>query len=284
MYRITKKFLSGVVLAGVAVIASGAEGVCDHPLQDARIATQFERLATKQLALEFGDRQPIRVNGIRYHDVGTDLIRVEATAEYRKPGQAEPSTSYITGWLSRCSGTLILRGNTWLADGTLAAPRFTTGQLLGRGIVLGEPGAAIHVLAFVDSRCSQCHRLIGYARRLVEQGKMQIELRQVAYLEKEQEAVLDTRLPETPLIVVADAPYSDGDYLEMLSEFNNEEPLDEQRDAYRRALDLIGENTRTARDVLHITTVPGVLILEADKKAYRLTSYWEMNRLFQPDL
>lgn len=275
------------LLAGIfslIPLAAGAAPVCDKPITDDAVASHFERLALKQLRLEFGDKHPITINEVRHTPVGTDLIRVEASADYVKPGQAEASTSYLTGWITRCQGTLVLRNGTWLADGTLAAPRFKHEELPGRGLVLGDAKAPLKVLAFVDSRCSQCHRLITYARKLVKAGELQIELRQVAYLESETDAVRDTRISETPLVDAQGARFDETEYLEMLYEFNNDEPLDRSSPMYAKGLALIQTNTGTARDLLQISNVPGVLVYESEHKAYRKAGYWEMNRLFQPDL
>lgn len=264
--------------------SAAAKGFCDHPIQDEQINAHFEKLALKQMALEFGS-EGLELYGTQHENVGPDLVRVEAFLKFRKPGRVDFTTMRIKGWISRCMGTLIIQGNTWLADGTLAVPRYTPEELQGKGLILGKPDAPTRIIAFVDSRCPQCHKLIGYARELIKDGKIRIELRQTAFLEPAEEAIKDTRLFETRVVMKGKPIVDDADYLEMLGEFNSDADVDVNSTEYKQGLSIINANTKTARDVLHLTTVPGVLLMDDAKMgAYRLTSYWEMNRLFQPDL
>ncbi|NOX43607.1 MAG: thioredoxin domain-containing protein [Gammaproteobacteria bacterium] len=261
-----------------------AQGFCDQPISDKTINTYFEKLALKQMALEFG-QEDLVLSGTQQYPVGPDLVRVESFLKFRKPGRENLSTMRIKGWISRCRGTLIIRGNTWLQDGTLAVQRYKNSDLPGDGFVFGDKNSSVHVIAYVDSRCPECHRLIAYMRELVKDKKMYIELRQTAFLETAQEAVQDTQLQLTSKFDDSGQAISEQDYIEMLGGFNSEDKIDANTQAYKKALMMIEKNTRTARHVLYITSVPGVLVMD-DKKnnAYRLTSFWEMNRLFQPDL
>ena len=189
----------------------------------------------------------------------------------------------VVGWMSICQGTVIIRGNTWLANGSLAVSRYTVSELPGKGLLLGSPNAETKIIAFVDSRCPHCHRLIGYARELVKDGRLQIEIRQVAFLESVAESLRDTRVSETRLIDESDYVIADNEYLDMLTGLSNEEELNIKSNRYIQAKSIIETNTNTAKSVLHMTTVPALLVLEKNKQ-YRLTSYWEMNRLLQPGL
>jgi len=261
-----------------------AENFCSQPVPDGKIDKHFEALALKQMALEFGQDE-LELSGTQHYPVGPDLVRVESFLKFRKPGRENLSLMRIKGWISRCRGTLIIRGNTWLADGTLSVQRYQKSDLPGGGFIFGDKSAPVHVVAFVDSRCPQCHRLIGYMRELVKDGEMYIELRQTAFLETSAEAVQDTQLHLTGKFDSTAPLISQADYVEFLGGFSSDDKADVNSQAYKSALAMIEENTRTARQVLHITSVPGVLVLD-DKKdqAYRLTSFWEMNRLFQPGL
>lgn len=282
--------MRGMVIVGVAlhwlamVNAFAAERACENRLADRDIPAQFTRLANKQLQLEYGSAA-FDVRKIQVHPVDAILARVEAQVQVSKTASEDAATFWISGWISRCHGTLILRGNAWLADGTLVAPRFTKAQLPGRGIVYGDAKAPLRVIAFVDSRCPHCHRLIGHARELVRAGTLQIEVRQVAYLETAVEAIKDTRLHETALISNVSGALGAEAYLAMISEFNNTLDIDITTPDYERGLALIQTNTQTAREVLHVTTVPTVLVLDRPKTGeYRLTTQAELNRLFQPNL
>jgi hypothetical protein len=265
-------------------LPSLADSFCEQPLTDDAIPAHFKKLARKQLILEFGDTD-LKIGELIHSPVGRDMVRVEGYATFRKPARVDRTSLHLTGWISRCRGTVIVRGNTWLADGRLDTPRYTLKQLPGKGISLGKPDAPTRVIAYVDSRCPQCHRLLDYARELTKDGKMHIEIRQVAFLETHPEAVIDTRLLETSLVTGKKAAKTnDNDYLDMLSGLLNDSRVDERSAAFRRALDIIELNTRTARNILHLTSTPGVLVQDEPKLGYRMTGYWEMNRLFQPDL
>ncbi len=281
-----------VVILGAALVLSlsiplpafAAANRCATPLTDQNIPAHFTRLARLQMALEYSTAA-VDIRQVQLHAVDRDMVRVDAFVHVTKAGAENATPFWITGWLSRCQGTLIVRGNSWLADGRLIAPRYRVQQLPGRGLVLGRDDAPLHVIAFVDSRCPHCHRLIGYARELLKRGAIRIELRQVAYLETAVEAVQDVRLYETVLFNTRPGGLGVEDYLNMLSELNSTLPADTHAPDYAKALALIQTNTATARDVLHVSAVPAVLVL--DKKAsgeYRLTGLAEMNRLFQPEL
>ena len=261
-----------------------AGNFCSQPMADDKIDKHFETLALKQMALEFGQGE-LKLSGTQHYPVGPDLVRVESFLKFRKPGRVNLSTMRVKGWISRCQATLIIRGNTWLADGTLVVERYQKSDLPGDGFIFGDKNAPIHVVAFVDSRCPQCHRLIGYMRELVKDGKMYIELRQTAFLETAAEAVQDSQLHLTDKFSLTEQAISLAEYVELLGGFSSDDEVDVNSQAYKNALAMVEENTRTARQILHITSVPGVLVLD-DKKdqSYRLTSFWEMNRLFQPDL
>ena len=182
-----QKMLLFLILATCWATVS-AQPVCNDPIAEQAVDTHFQSLAYKQLLLEFGD-EDLRVFGMSHAAVGRDMIRVQAYASFRKPGRADESRIRITGWVSRCDGTVIIRGNTWLANGILDVPRFTHAQLPGRGLVLGHTDAPTKVIAYVDSRCPQCHRLIAYARELAKDGIMQVEIRQIAMLESTHDAI-----------------------------------------------------------------------------------------------
>jgi hypothetical protein len=274
-----------ILLAGfVSLGASAAEDACPRRLADGEIPGHFDRLARLQLQLEYGAAR-FEIDKVEVHAVDAALARVEARIQVSRAEAGSAATFWVRGWFNRCEGTLILRGNAWLADGTLVAPRYTKAQLPGQGIVFGDDKAPLRVIAFVDSRCPHCHRLIGYARELLKKGALQIEVRQVAYLETAVEAVKDTRIHETALIHSGLGALGAEAYLDMLSEFNNTLDVDTSAPAYERGLALIQTNTQTARDVLHVTTVPTVLVLDRPQSGeYRLTTLAELNRLFQPDL
>ncbi len=279
-------WLSVVVSLLATFVAQGADSRCSAPLSDKDIPVQFERLARKQLELEYG-QEKFLISRIEVKHVDRVLSRIEARVQVSKKADAEEGGAlfWVRGWMNRCDGTLIFRGNTWLADGSLESPRYSLKQLPGAGIIYGEKNAPLKVIAFVDSRCPHCHRLIAYARELLKKGELQIEVRQVAYLETAVEAVKDTRFHETTAVQSGSGALGGEAYLDMLSEFNNTMEIDTSTENYERGLALIQTNTQTARDVLHVTTVPSVLVLDRPKTGeYRLTSLAELNRLFQPDL
>lgn len=281
--------LFGVVFS--AEIFAVEEISCARPIADKDITVFFERSARLQLKLEFGDG-PIKISRLKPMKVGPSLVRVDGQAMLRKPGREDQTEKRITGWVERCQGVVIIRGNTWLTDGTLVVPRYSREQLHGRGLVLGKPEAPLHLIAFVDSRCPHCHRLMSYAVQLVESGKIYIEVRQTAFLESVKEALRDTRLLETSLIRMADSGNessgvltSNADYFEMLSGLSNDEEIPVTAPGYDRAVNFLKQNTKTARNVLGITNVPALLVLDNKEDGlYRLAGYWEMNRLLQPDL
>jgi hypothetical protein len=264
---------------------------CTRPIAEKDIPVFFERSAQLQLKLEFGNG-PIEIAKLKPMKVGPSLIRVEGFATLRKPGRQDKTEERIMGWVERCQGVVIVRGNTWLADGTLVVPRYKKDQLTGRGLVLGNQDAPLHLIAFVDSRCPHCHRLLGYAVQQVEAGKIYIEIRQTAFLETAKEALQDTRLPETSVIrnpvdnkVYGEVEISNTDYFEMLSGLANDEKIPATMSGYDEALALLDQNTKTARNILGIANVPALLVLDNKKDGlYRLAGYWEMNRLLQPDL
>jgi thiol-disulfide isomerase/thioredoxin len=261
------------------------EVFCARPIIEKDIPVFFERSARLQLKLEFGDG-PIKITKLKSMQVGPTLVRVDGFARLRQPGREDLSEKRITGWVERCQGVVIIRGNTWLTDGTLAVPRFSREQLQGRGLTLGKQEAPLHLIAFVDSRCPHCHRLMSYVEQLVKAGKITIEIRQTAFLESAKEALQDTRLAETSLIRAAPGvKTNDTDYFEMLSGFPNDEEIPVTTLGYDKALEFLNRNTKTARNVLGITNVPALLVLDNKKDGlYRLAGYWEMNRLLQPDL
>ncbi len=277
-----KRLLFLLLLLAPAALPAAA--LCDHPLKDTEVPARFETLAGNQLALEFG-RRPQRFHDLRVTPVGRDMLRVEAMAVVRRPGETQADDMFVTGWISRCQGTLLIHNNTWLADGSLDAPRFRPDQLPGHGVVLGPKDAPVQIIAFVDSRCAQCHLLIEYGRSLAAVGRMRLELRQVAMLEPVDQALADTRLPESPLIAANHARISTGDYLDLLSGMGADATIAATAPAYKTARAMVVANTRTARQLLHLRTTPGVLVRDGGSHGgYRLTGHWEMNRLFQPDL
>lgn len=283
-----RKLLMGCAVLSVlmdsALAAAASSGSCAQPLLQKNVPAHFERLARKQLTLEYGTAA-LDLQKIQAHPVGGDLYRVDALLQVTKSNLDSSASYWITGWLSRCEGTLLLRGNTWLADGTLVAPRYTRDQLPGRGLVLGRDDAPLHVIVFVDSRCPHCHRLIAYARDLLLKDAIHIEFRQVAYLETAIEAAKDTRIHETALVHEGPGALRTEAYLEMLSEFNNTLEIDEDAPDYEKGLALIQTNTQTARDILHVSSVPAVLVLDRkDSGEYRSVGLTETNRLFQPEM
>lgn len=266
----------------VHVFAAG--NLCAQPLKDPDIPAHFTRLARLQMAIEYG-AAAVDLREVQMHTVDRDIVRVDALVQVTKVNASNAASFWITGWLSRCQGTLIVHGNTWLAGGRLAAPRYRVQQLPGRGMLLGKENAPLQVIAFVDSRCPHCHRLIAYARDLLKTDTIRIEFRQVAYLETAVEAVKDSRLYETALFNTGPGLLGAESYLDMLGELNSTLEIDTNAPEYEKALTLIRINTSTARDILHVGAVPAVLILDNKKTGeYRLAGLAEINRLFQPDL
>jgi len=277
--------LACVLLMIVPILALGEqtanEAICASVLSDEDTSKIFKQNAVNQLALEFGG-DGVFVYDINRFSVDSTLTELEAYARYPQPGQKELARIRIKGWVNRCSGTTVIRGSTWLRDGTLKVLRYSEQELKGRGFIWGKNDAPLKFIVYLDSRCPHCHRLIDYAKKLVEQGKVQLDLRQVAYLEKREEAILDTQLSKTSLVLKENPVVDDNLYLEMLGGNNNTDSVDTKAPAYRDALKLINENTLTAEKVLHIITVPGVLVQEkAYNNQYRKMGYWEINRIFQ---
>jgi len=265
----------------VVVFSATDNQICGSPLSDSEIIKVFKQNALNQLALDFGK------DGIFVYDVSTFviddvLIEVESYARYPKPGQKDLARMRLKGWVSRCNGTTVIRGNTWLADGTLKVLRYDEKELEGRGLLWGREDAPMRFIVYLDSRCPHCHRLIEYAKKLVAEGKVLLDLRQVAYLEKKEEAIQDTLLYKTSLFMKKDPAVTDELYLEMMGGNNSVDEINTKTREYRDAIKLITQNTNTAEKVLHIVTVPGVLIQEKEhNNQYRKMGYWEINRIFQ---
>ena len=256
-------------------------GICDNPLSDQELVKLFKQNTLKQLALEFGD-EGIFVYGIEPYVIDEVLLRVEAYAKYPRPGQKELATMRVTGWVSRCLGTTVIRGNTWLADGSLMVPRYAGEKMQGKGLQWGKADAPMRFIVYVDSRCPHCHRLISYARELVESGKVFLDVRQVAYLEDVDAAITDTRLLETSLVLGDAKTVADDAYLELLNGFANETPVNTSGTDYKSAMEIIKTNTSTAKGILRIITVPAVFVQEPEHNhQYRQMGYWEINRIFQ---
>ena len=274
-------FLLVMLLQPVVVSATSTKSLCTTPLSDQAVAEVFRQNALKQLALEFGD-SGLFVYEIEQTPVDEVVVRIESFAKYPKPGVKDLATMRLKGWVSRCHGTTIIRGNTWLADGTLSVNRYAAKDLKGKGLQWGNPDAPQRFIVYLDSRCPHCHRLIAYAKKLVEDGKVFLDIRQVAYLESVEEAISDTRLSETVLSLADNVTVSDQEYLEMLSGFANENLVKGKGKGFVNAKKLIQANTATAQKILHIITVPGVLIQEKEHhNQYRQIGYWETNRIFQ---
>lgn len=188
----------------------------------------------------------------------------------------------VTGWVSRCQGATIIRGNTWLADGSLMVPRYAGDKMQGKGLQWGQADAPLRFIVYVDSRCPHCHRLISYAKELVKSGKVFLDVRQVAYLEDVDAAITDTRLLETSLVLGDAKLVADDTYLELLNGFANETPVNASGKDYEVAREIIKINTSTAKELLHIITVPAVFVQEPEhNNQYRQMGYWEINRIFQ---
>lgn len=270
----------GLTFASVSGAAE-TKGQCDKLLSDSEVERVYKQNALNQLALEFGKEGSFVYDIVRY-PVDDLLVKIESYARYQKMGQKELARSRLKAWVSRCNGTTIIRGNTWLADGTLKVVRYSEEQLKGQGLVWGDKNAPMKFIVYVDSRCPHCHRLIDYARKLVEQGKVVLDVRQVAYLEDAQEAIQDTRLLQSSLVMQQNPLVDDKGYLDMLEGNNNVDVIDVNNSEYKRALKLIKRNTETAEKVLHVISVPSVLVQEREhNNLYRKMGYWEVNRIFQ---
>ena len=255
--------------------------LCGQPLSDQAIIKSFKQNTLRQLALEFGDAG-LFVYDIEHYEIDDLLVRVEAYAKYPRPGQKELATMRVKAWVSRCKGTTVVRGNTWLADGTLVVPRYAANDLAGNGLQWGNPNAPMRFIVYLDSRCPHCHRLISYAKKLIDSGKVFLDIRQVAYLEDIDAAITDTRLLESSLVLGETKKISDDEYLDLLSGFPNESTISLVGDSYEKAKNFLQLNTKTAQEILHIITVPAVFIQEKEhKNHYRQMGYWEINRIFQ---
>lgn len=277
-----------VLIGCLPVVAFAADsdagdkfGQCEKLLSDQEVKKVYKQNALNQLGLEFGQAGSF-VYEISLFTVDPLLVKVESYARYQKPGQKDLARMRLKAWVNRCNGTTIIRSNTWLADGTLKVRRYSKQELQGEGLIWGKRDAPMRFIVYLDSRCPHCHRLIDYARKLVEQGKAMLDLRQVAYLEKKQEAIQDTMLLQSSLVNKNNPAVNDQEYLEMLEGNNNVDEINTDSKAYAEALRLIEQNTETAEKVLHIITVPGVLIQEKKhNNLYRKMGYWEINRIFQ---
>jgi glutaredoxin len=272
-----------LMFAGHTVLAGQVQqnNICSQPLSDESVLKLFKQNTLKQLALEFGNTG-LFIYDIDHSAVDDTLVRIEAYAKYPRPGQQALATMRVKAWVSRCQGTTIIRGNTWLADGSLMAPRFSAKQLNGSGLHWGDSNAQQRFIIYLDSRCPHCHRLIAYAKKLVETGKVFLDIRQVAYLEDVDEAITDTRLLETSLVLADRKKITDDEYLDLLSGFPNETAIELKGGEYQKARKFLESNTNTAQKVLHIVTVPAVFIQEKEhENHYRQLGYWEINRIFQ---
>jgi ribosomal protein S14 len=270
-------------LCSFQVIARTNSEFCNKSLAESKIKALFVNALNNQIVLEFG-KKPIDIYQIKQKLIGNDLVRVDSFFDYKKPGEESPSTKNITAFLSRCEGTTIIRGNSWLADGSLVVPRYQSREISGRGLILGVKNAPRKIIVYVDSRCPHCHRLIAYARELAKKGLLRIDIRQIALLETTAESLADSMLSESRLVLGKESSIPDSDYLDMISGFSNKSKIRTETKGYKQAYSLIKQNTKTAQEVLYITSVPMVLIQEGDDELYRTMGYWEMNRLFQPDL
>ena len=273
--------MASLLLFPLVGVTSQQDGLCGNPLGKKELIKVFKQNALNQLALEFGNAGNF-VYDISMFQIDNVLTEVQAYARYPKPGQKDLARMRLKAWVSRCNGTTIIRENAWLADGTLKVLRYDEKELKGRGLLWGRRDAPMRFIVYLDSRCPHCHRLIEYAKKLVKQGKVLLDLRQVAYLEKKEEAIQDTQLSGTSLLLNKDASVDDETYLEMLGGDNSVDDVETNSREYQEALKLITQNTETAEKVLHIVTVPGVLVQEKKyNNQYRKMGYWEINRIFQ---
>ena len=277
----------GLLIYSETILASTRSTLCDQPESDSKIKDIFKQNALKQLALDFGDSKKF-IFDIEVAPIDAVMVRVEAYAKYprlgQKRGQKDYATMRIRGWVSRCQGTTIIQGNSWLANGTLVVNRYSAEQLAGKGLYWGRANATQRFIVFVDSRCQHCHRLLSYAAKLVESGKAFLDIRQVAYLESTEQALKESGLSESSLVVPENPSVSDDELLDRLSGLTGDESTVTNDQAYRDAKAIIESNTAIAQKTLHIITVPGVYIQENDQHGqYRALGRWEINRIFHSE-
>ncbi len=255
---------------------TGLADSCTKPLSGEAIGRQFERLAKQQMALEFG--QPVQaLDQVQWQRIGADLYRVDAQTRITKPGASGDEALHLQGWLTAC-GSLVLRGYSWDADGSLSMPSYRPVQLPGPGLTLGPDSAPLKLLVFVDSRCPQCHRLLQYARPLWERGALQLELRQIAFLEPPEQSLNDSRLHEAAWLFPGGRS-SVAEYLDLIGGFPADESVPPTTKHYPEALAYLRSQTELAHGLLHIRATPLVLIWDAGRGHYRESGYWEINRL-----
>jgi len=276
---------SFIFISGEVAAADSQSQLCTRPFTDQQLTAVFKQNALKQLALDYGDSKKY-IFDLELYPIDPELVRIDAYAKYPNPnpGQKDYISLRIMGWVSRCQGTTIMQGNSWLADGTLIVNRFAASQLPGRGLSWGNPAAPLHFIVFVDSRCPHCHRLISYAAKFVASGQYFIEVRQVAYLESVDEALKESGLAQSSLIIKSDPTVSDEELLERLSGMTGEEAALPDNQASDEARSIVKTNTATAQKILHILTVPGVLIQEKQhNNQYRAAGRREINRYFHAE-
>ena len=279
--------ITGVLTFPAMVLANNPSLLCDKPASDDRIKEIFKQNALKQLALDFGDSKKF-IFDVEVAPIDSVMVRVEAYAKYPRPGQKQGKIDFATmrlrAWVSRCQGTTIIQGNSWLADGTLIVDRYSTSQLAGKGLLWGDPNATQRFIVFVDSRCQHCHRLLSYAASLVNSGKVFFDIRQVAYLESVDQALKDSGLAQSSLVVSDNPNVSNDELLERLTGLTGDESTTTNSQAYHAAKVIVETNTAIAQKKLHIITVPGVYLQEKDHDdQYRALGHWEINRIFHAD-
>jgi len=277
----------GILICPGLVLASNQASLCDNPASDDSIKEIFKQNAMKQLALDFGDGKKF-IFDIEIVPIDTVMVRVESYAKYPRPGLKQGQLDYATmrlrAWVSRCQGTTIIQGNSWLADGTLVVNRYSAEQLTGKGLLWGNPNAVQRFIVFVDSRCQHCHRLLSYAAKLVDSGKVFLDIRQVAYLETVEQALKDSGLGESGLVVSKNPGVSNEELLDRLSGLTGDESSITNSQAHKDAKTIIEANTEIAQKKLHIITVPGVYLQEKNyNDQYRALGHWEINRIFHSD-
>jgi len=276
-----------LLICSETIMASTQTSLCGQPVSDSKIKDIFKQNALKQLALDFGDSKKF-IFDIEVAPIDVVMVRVEAYAKYPRPGQKQGQNDYATmrirAWVSRCQGTTIIQGNSWLANGTLVVSRYSPDQLVGKGLHWGNPKAAQRFIVFVDSRCQHCHRLLSYAAKLVESGKVFLDIRQVAYLESAEQALKESGMSESSLVVSENPGVSNDELLDRLSGLTGDDSPVTNGQAYRDAKAIIESNTAIAQKTLHIITVPGVYIQEKDQRGqYRALGRWEINRIFHSE-